>query len=114
MTRDEYDALCARLDKANRLPAAAREEHQTLYDGLCKQALQYEFEHKLFPLHMILDDGVRMAVEYLHNDHAAMLQAESVDQYRAQAVRVLSACMALVAEDADKALKAFGYREAGA
>jgi hypothetical protein len=114
MTQDEYDALCARLDKANHLSAAVREEYQELYDSLVAQALQYEFEHKRFPLHMVTDENVRMAVEYLHNDHMAMLRAESVDQYRAQAVRVLSACMALVSEDADKALLAFGYREVGA
>lgn len=111
MTRREYQALCARLEKANRLPAAVREEHRAAYDSLRRRALDYEFAHKLLPLHAIVDDNVRMVVEYLHNEHAALLRAGNAQVYGARAARVLAACMALVAEDADRALAAFGYQE---
>ena len=114
MTETEYDAICGRIEKADSLPASVREEYQEVYNGLTTQALQYEFGHKRFPLYMVKDESVRMIVEALLRDHAALLAAGSAQEYRAQALRVLAACMALVAEDADKALPAFGYKEAGA
>lgn len=111
MTPDEYGALCARITTAKRLPQAVLDRHKAAYDALCARALEYEFAHKRFPLREIVDDGVRMVVEHLLNSHAAMLRAESAEAYRAQAMRVLAACLALVAEDADRALAAFGYPE---
>lgn len=115
MTKQEYDAICARIDKAESLPEDAMREPyvRRAYHDLCDQAAEYErcvlgcyFEHSIH------DATTRDIVRQLMDDLDDQRDICDSQIYARGAQRVFADLLALASTPDERVLEIFGYKPA--
>lgn len=116
MTKDEYYTICARIDKAEGLPATALAEPyvRNAYHDLCDQACMYELAQGGIPWHGIHDKIARKAAQKLVGTVLDMndLAGENSDALRGKLRGLLTDLMAFAVAAGEGTLDIFGYKEA--
>ena len=113
MTRQEYDAICARIDKAESLPEDAMRERyvRNAYHDLCDQAAEHERAMGVYFNNTIHDRLTRDIVHKLLDDVDSLRDVVDSATRTQKAGTILSDLMALATTPDERVLEIFGYKE---
>lgn len=100
MTKQEYEGLVRRIQKAWTLPPKEREQHRQLLEALQRQAARFEFEQHRLALYRFPDGGVQILVRHLADGFAALLQATGADEYGKAQEKIVQAIQLLLVQGA--------------
>ena len=117
MTAEEYRTVCARIDKAESLPADALADPyvRNAYHDLCDQACTYEIASGGIPWHGIHDKLARQAAQKLLGTMLDIndMSGDNTDALRERLRRLLTDLMGFAVAAGENTLQIFGYKEVG-